>query len=139
MQTGNARLDELLRRQFGHITRRQLLAVGFKSHLIDRWIKDGWLIPVYRGVFAVGHRPVLPVARSAGALLACGPGAALSHSSAASLWGFRKGWKLPFEVSTRSRNRPPAIRIHALKLARLDIRIQLGLRVTSPARTILDV
>ena len=53
-------------------------------------------------MYAVGHRPVLPVDRAHGALLAAGPEAALSHRSAASLRGLVKDWHFPFEV-TRSR------------------------------------
>src|SRR4051794_25262564 len=73
------------RRRGGHVTRRQLLALGLTSRQIDSRIERGWLIPAYRGVYAVGHRPVLPVDRAHGALLAAGPKTVLSHRSAASL------------------------------------------------------
>jgi hypothetical protein len=64
----------------------------------------------------------------------------LSHASAASLWGFNKYWDLPFEVTVAtSHRRRPGIVIHRSRtLTRRDLDRQLGIRVTSPARTILD-
>jgi very-short-patch-repair endonuclease len=72
-------------------------------------------------------------------VLACGPGAALSHRSAASLWGIEKNWSEPFEVTApgvRCHRGIKAYRSHSLKAA--DITTQLGVRVTTPARTLLD-
>jgi hypothetical protein len=103
-------------------------------------VRVGRLIPVYAGVYAVGHVPGSPVDRAVGALLACGPGAALSHGSAASLWGIFKQWSMPFEVTARSDHRRQGIRVHRSRtLTRKDIRVHLGVRVTSPARTLLDI
>ena len=46
---------------------------------------------------------------------------------------------MPFHVSVRGDRRRPEIAIHrAPTLWRADIRTQLGIRVTSPARTLLD-
>ena len=63
----------------------------------------------------------------------------LSHSSAASLWGFDKHWDEPFEVTAPSIRIREGIKVHRCRtLARRDITRQLGIRVTSPARTVLD-
>jgi hypothetical protein len=139
-----ARLDGaiavLATRQHGHVTRAQLLELGLSVHGIGYRVEISRLIPVYAGVYAVGHLPTAPVARAGGAVLACGPGAALSHGSAATLWGFRKRWQSPFEVTVRSDRRRRGIRIHRSRvLARSDVRLHLGVRVTSPARTALDI
>jgi very-short-patch-repair endonuclease len=75
------------------------------------------------------------------ASLACGPGAALSHGSAAALWGF--GSELPglVEVSLppgRS-SQQPGLRAHrraALKPS--DVTTHKRIPVTSPVRTLID-
>jgi Transcriptional regulator, AbiEi antitoxin len=129
----------LAAKQFGYVTRAQLLGLGVGADAIDYRIAIGRLIPVYRGVHAVGHRPVMPVPRAFAAVLACGENAALSHGSAVSLWGFSKHWDTPFEVTVPSLRSREGIRVHRSRtLARRDITWQLGIRVTSPARTVLD-
>jgi very-short-patch-repair endonuclease len=110
------------------------------SGTIAHWLKRGWLIRVYAGVYAVGHVPTSPIARAVGAVLACGPGAALSHGSAASLWGIEKKWRQPFEVTALQTHRHDGIKAHrSHSLHPGDITTQLGVRVTTPARTLLDV
>jgi very-short-patch-repair endonuclease len=127
-------------RQRGFVTRVQLLLIGLGPGAIDYRIRRGWLIPVYTGVYAVGHRPISPIDRAAAAVLACGDGAVLSHSSAAALWGFVKRWRMPFETTARHALRRSGICVHRSRaLTHADIRILLGIRVTSPARTVLDV
>jgi hypothetical protein len=130
----------IARRQGGFITRAQLLRLGLTAEQIKYRIRIGRLIPVHRGVYAVGHLPLLPVDRAHGALLACGPAAVLSHRSAASLWAFYSDWKFPFEVTTREDRRPSGVRVHLSRtLVRHDVRRQLGVRTTSPARTVFDM
>ncbi len=130
---------ELASRQHGYVKRRQLLEIGLGPRAIKYRIQVGRLIPVYAGVYAVGHLPTLPRDRAFGALLACGPGAVLSHGSAATLWGIFRRWETPFEVTARSARRRPGIHVHRAKLTRADVTTQLGIRVTSPARTVLDI
>ena len=130
------RIAELSKR--GYVRRVRLLAAGIGAEAIRYRVHVGRLIPEYAGVYAVGHVPTLPQDRAYGAVLACGPGAALSHGSAASLWGILKSWDFPFEVTVMSRRRPRGIHTHRAKLTPDDTRIQAGIRVTSPARTVLD-
>jgi hypothetical protein len=126
-------------RQHGYITRARLLAIGLGRRAIQYWVSTGRLIPVYAGVYAVGYVQRTPVARSCAAVLACGEKAALSHGSAASLWGFYKHWDMPFEVTAPSIRIREGIKVHRCRtLARRDITRQLGIRVTSPARSVLD-
>jgi hypothetical protein len=132
-------IAQIARHQLGNITRGQLIALGMSTTSIDRWVKLGHLYRVHRGVYAVGRPPVTPLEKAAAAVLACGPGAALSHSSAMTLWGFWKRWDQPFEVTIKGDRRPRGIRVHRpVGLICRDSRIQLGIRVTSPARTLLD-
>ena len=118
----------------------QLLALGLSRGDIAYRIRVGRLHRVYAGVYAVGVIPTLPVPRAAAAVLACGAGAALSHLSALCLWGWHKPWDVPFEVTAPSNHARPGIRVHrSTALTRQDVRMHLGIRVTSPARTVLDV
>jgi len=129
----------LARRQHRNITRAQLLALGLGPAAITYRCRTGRLHRVHPGVYSVGAPPTTPLERAAAAALACGPGAALSHESALTLWGFAKHWRMPVHVSVPSDRRRPGIAIHrAPTLSRSDIRRQLGIRVTSPARTVLD-
>jgi Transcriptional regulator, AbiEi antitoxin len=133
------RIAALARRQRGYVTRPQLMKLGLGRRAIQYRVSIGRLIPVYAGVYAVGHLPTLPQDRAAGALLACGEGAVLSHSTAATAWGIFKRWEMPFEVTLGSLRSRKGIRIHRCRLERWDIKTQIGLRVTSAARTLLDV
>jgi hypothetical protein len=129
----------LAKKQHGYATRQQLLRLGLGRGAIRRRIAGGRLIPVYAGVYAVGHTPTHPLERAHGALLACGPGAVLSHGSAGVVWGLFKEWRMPFEVTVPGRRRRPEITIHSAKLIRPDWTTNLGIRVTSPARTVMDM
>jgi very-short-patch-repair endonuclease len=135
------RIAAAARKQHGYITRSQLLALGLGPSAIVYRVKIGRLIPVYAGVYAVGHVPLGAEARSHAAVLACGRGAVLSHGSAAGLWKYVKYWTPPpFEVTARSKRRRPGITVHrATTLTREDITCQLGVPVTSPARTVFDM
>ncbi|PZR67472.1 MAG: hypothetical protein DLM63_06290 [Solirubrobacterales bacterium] len=81
------RLGQRARSQHGLLTHAQLLEAGLGTAAISYRIKVGRLHRVHRQVYAIGHRPVSAHARAMAAVLACGPGATLSHRSAAELWG----------------------------------------------------
>jgi uncharacterized protein DUF559/transcriptional regulator with AbiEi antitoxin domain of type IV toxin-antitoxin system len=97
------------------------------------------LVIVHRGVYALGHAPQASADRAYAAVLACGRSALLSHGSAASLWGIYDRWWTPFEVIVETARRRPGIRIHRATVDRKDVRRHLGIRVTSPARTVFDI
>lgn len=130
----------LARKQHGYVTRAQLLALGLGPEGIKYRITIGRLIRVYAGVYAVGHIPLGQEARAHAAVLACGDGAVLSHQSAAALWKYVKDWPAQFEVTARIDHRRKGIKTHRTKtLIRRDIDRQLGVPVTSPARTVFDM
>jgi len=130
----------LAAKQNGNITRRQLHAIGVDDGGIAWRIKIGRLYRVFRGVYSVGHPAITPHQRAAAAVLACGPGAALSHSSAMTLWGYWRHWDKPLEVIIVGDRRTKGIRVHrSTTLRRQDMTTQLGIRVTTPARTLLDM
>jgi hypothetical protein len=124
-------------RHHGNVTRAHLVGLGLNDAAIARRVQRGWLHPVHRGVYAVGRPPKMPLERAAAAVLACGPGAALSHQGALALWGFASTWPASFDVITA--RRPRGITTHRFTgLLRRDLTVQRGIRVTSPARTVLD-
>ncbi len=136
----NKAIAALARKQHGYVTRRQLLKLGLGRRAIEYRVASGSLIVVYAGVYAVGHLPLAPEARAHAAVLACGDRAILSHTSAACLWKYSKHWTTPYEVTVASKRRRPGIKVHrATTLTRRDITRQLGVPVTSPARTVFDM
>ena len=91
----------------------------------------------------MGH-PVLTVnGRRMAAVLAAGPGAVLSHASAASLWEIRPSAAARIDVSVRSkggRGKRPGLRLHrATHLRDDEVTEHQAIRVTTPARTLLDL
>lgn len=129
----------LAKRQHGFLTRRQLRQLGLREGAIEWRLKQGRLIPVHAGVYALGHLPALALDRAHAALLACGREAVLSHDSAAWIWGLHAHFRQPFEVTTPKVKRRPGVIIHRAALDRDDVRHNRGFRVTSPARTALDL
>jgi very-short-patch-repair endonuclease len=123
-------------RQRGVITYEQLRDLGFSGHAIDHRVDVGRLHRLYRGVYAVGRRDVSRLGQWMAAVLACDPGALLSHSSAAALYGI-------------VRDRPGAIEICVpRKVSHAGIRPHRGVReawrhrripVTSPIDTLIDL
>ena len=130
----------LARKQHGYVTRRQLLKLGLGDDAIAYRIRIRRLIPVYAGVYAVGHIPLGQEAGAHAAVLACGDGAALSHDSAAALWKYVKRWPRELEVTAPTDRRRDGIKVHrAKRLTRRDVTRQPGIPVTSPARTVFDM
>jgi len=100
----SARAWALARRQHGVITRRDLLALGFSPKAIEHRLARGRLHPVARGVYSVGWPRLTREGRWMAAVLACGKGAALSHRSAAALWGIAEERTDRIDISVRRRS-----------------------------------
>lgn len=129
----------LAARQHGNITRQQLIDLAVGAEAIKHRVRTGRLHRVHLGVYALGRPPQSALEHAAAAVLACGPGAALSHLSALALWGLRGRWPPRFDVTVARDRRPKAIRVHRpVGLIGRDFRRHLRIRVTSPARTLLD-
>ncbi len=133
-------IAECAGRQHGVITRAQLRSIGLDDSAIGYRARQGRLLRLYRGVYAVGHRPPSPLARAAAAVLACGARAVLSHRSALTLWGLARPWRFPPEVTTSTYRRPHGIRVHGSRsLLPQHVTVHFGIPVTTVARTLLDV
>ncbi|HTW11954.1 MAG TPA: DUF559 domain-containing protein, partial [Solirubrobacteraceae bacterium] len=99
---------------------------------------------LHQGVYALTPPALLrPHGRRLAAVLACGPGAALSHRAAADLHGLLpyKGSRLDVTVPTGADRRRPNIHIHRSRtLAPAnDVMLIDRIPTTTPARTLLDL
>jgi hypothetical protein len=123
----------------GLITHRSLLAVGLSPSTITARCRRGRLIRAFHGVYFVGHAEITPIARAEAAVMACGERSALSHDSAAALYGLRKWPRIP-EISSPLRRDHKGIRAHrTTTLTRRDVTTRNGIRVTTVARTTADI
>ena len=123
----------------GLITNASLREIGLTRRAITDRCAAGRLIRIHQGVYFVGHAERTPLARAEAAVLACGPRAALSHDSAAALYGVRRWPRVP-EVSSAVQHKRPGIRAHRTStLTRADITTREGIRVTTPTRTLADI
>ena len=128
--------------QRGRIARRQLEAIGVNSSSVVWRVARARLFPSLRGVFVVGHNACVELGAETEALLSVRDGAALSHWSAAALWGLRKPRPPEVEVVVDDSEGAvnPGVRVHRSRiLERKDVWIRNRLPVTSPARTLLDI
>jgi very-short-patch-repair endonuclease len=135
-------LAELATRQHGVVSRADLLGLGVGEHAIDRLVRAGRLHRLYRGVYAVGHNALTLHGRWMAAVLACGLNAALSHTTATAALDLRRaGETIHVTVPGRGgRQAPKGIKLHrSPTLTPAEITTVRGIRVTRPARTIIDV
>jgi very-short-patch-repair endonuclease len=133
------RVAALAGRQYGVASRTQLLRMGLTAPAIDARVARGVLHVVHRGIYAVGHPAVAPDGLRLAAVLACGPGAALSHVSAAALLRIRETTSALHDVTARTRGRRPGLRVHRAALDPRDAGTVRGIPVTAPARTLVDL
>jgi very-short-patch-repair endonuclease len=130
----------LAARQHGVVARAQLVALGLGHRAIDHRVACGRLHVVHHGVYAVGHRRLTRRGQWMAAVLAAGPGATLSHRSAAALWDLHRSAQTRIEVSTPSRRRHrPGIEVHRAGLQPDEVTEVDGIPVTTVPRTLLDL
>jgi very-short-patch-repair endonuclease len=134
-------LVEMAARQHGRVSRQQLLALGFERGAIHHRVVTGRLHPEHAGVYAVGNRTVTRESREMAAVLACGPGAVISHWTAAARWGFLRPSRGPVHVTVEGdRRNQRGIRVHAIKRSHPHDRSRRdGIPITSVPRTLLDL
>jgi very-short-patch-repair endonuclease len=124
------------------VARWQLAAVGLTPRQLERRVATGHLVRVHRGVYAVGHRRLNRDGYWLAAVLACGPGALLSHRDAAALHAL-----LPLvdsgrtHVTTAGRCTPQrGIEVHGRCVLHADdVTTVGGIPVTTVARTLVDI
>ncbi len=134
-------MTELARGQHGVVTRGQLLGLGFGGTAIAGRVRRGLLQAIHPGVYVLGGSEPTANARRRAAILACGPGAVLSHRSAARAWGI-----YPYEPERIEVSRPAAggtkhgsIVLHQARLLEDELSDVRGIPVTSLFRTVFDL
>jgi len=139
------RVDEaiagLARAQHGVVATRQLRDLDIGEATIARATERGVLLRLHQGVYAVAHTALRPEAHRLAAVLACGPGAVLSHASAAAAWGLVADHGARFEITTpaaggRGRGR---LKVYRRVLHEADRTVLDAIPITTVARALLDL
>jgi hypothetical protein len=123
--------------QWGIVSIEQLYACGLSYRQVQVRVNRGSLHPLYRGVYAVGHHNVSREGRFLAAVTACGPGAALSHYSAAALHDLVYWDGRPFDVSAPTKRSHPRINVH--RPTAIERIVVKGIPVTPKLRTVIDL
>ena len=133
-------LADLAEDQYGVVSTRQLKTLGYSRAAITRAARSGRLHPLHRGVYAVGHKSLTWHGHCLAAILACGPNAVASHTSAAWLWGLSTSRPGTFHVTVPTRRHAKAaMHLHFARFADEDCTFLEGIPATSLARTLLDL
>jgi very-short-patch-repair endonuclease len=134
-------IARLAGRQFGVVTRAQLIELGLGEDAIDSRLARGRLHRLHRGVYSVGHAIVPKEGRWLAAVLRLGDGAVLSHGSAAEVWGLRRAEQSRrIDVAApRPARSPRGICRHCLQLMPEEMTVRHRIPVTTLTRTILDI
>jgi predicted transcriptional regulator of viral defense system len=136
--SSKALVAERARRQWGRLTWTQLKQLGLSDATVADWLRQGYLHRLLPRVYAVGHPASGYEADLAAALLYSGPGAMLSHDTAAHWLGLLDDRPRQIHVSTpRQRSSQPGIAVHP---RRGGARIwHNGFPTTTVAETLLDL
>jgi hypothetical protein len=128
-------------RQFGVMSGAQLRDVGLGRGAVHNAVRSGRLHRVHHGVYALGHTLLRPEGHRLAAVLACGPGAVLSHRSAAAHWELLATSQQRIDVTApRTRQGVPGIRLHTSRsLDARDTTRHEGIPITTVHRTLLDL
>jgi very-short-patch-repair endonuclease len=136
----DAALAVLAGSQHGVVSRAQLEALGLRRDAVLRRVEQKRLQRLYPGVYAVGHDALTPDSRRLAAVLACGPGALLSHRAGGALQGLLPSSPQAEVTVPHGRKPKPGLLIHRSRLIHPDDRSGVrGIPVTSVARTLVDL
>ncbi|MDQ6731154.1 MAG: hypothetical protein M3022_12875 [Actinomycetota bacterium] len=102
----------------------------------------GRLRRLHHGVYAYGHRRLTPSGHRLAEVLACGPGAVLSHRSAATLWELLATARTRIDVTVPGTSRRTRTGVHLHRTRELrpgDVAVIDGVPVTTVNRTLCDL
>jgi len=137
-----AAIVALFARQYAVTSVEQLKDLGLSARAVRDRVAAGRLHRIHRGVYALVDSSLLTrEGRWLAAVLACGPGAVISHRSAAALLQLRPTAPGSVDVTApnrRGRSRP-GISAHAGSLQPDDVTTVRGIPCTSLARTAVDL
>jgi very-short-patch-repair endonuclease len=123
----------------GVVTHAEALAAGLSAHQVAHRVRTGGLIPIYRGVYRLGHRAPSAKATSMAAVKACGEGSASAGFDAAFQLGLVRGEPLIPEVVTPTERRIAGIDTRRARRTKIEVVEVDGIPVTSPAQTLVDL
>ncbi|MBS1887232.1 MAG: hypothetical protein JSU06_08595 [Actinobacteria bacterium] len=110
---------------------------------IDRWLSGGRLRALHRDVYAFGPRPLTKRGKWLAGVLALGPGAFLSHESAAALWGLGGDRPQIHVNAPRGRQVRPGrrsgVKVHRCRFDPDEVTVRDGIPVSTLARTLFDL
>ncbi len=125
-------------RQWGVLSLSQLGGLGYNRMAVGRLVARGYLVRLYPAVYALGQPPQRVEGRLAAALFHAGPGAALSHTTAAWWWELIDAEPRTIHLVTSHRPAPARnLRIHRPR--DFERTTHRRLPVTRPSRTLLDL
>jgi hypothetical protein len=138
-ENAKLRVGHVAGRQQGRITNAQLLTMGVSKTTIGNWKRAGYLHARRPGVYAVGSPARTDESDLWEAILYAGPGAMLSHGTAA-WWRDLIDFPVrPIHVSTPRRKRSlPGIAVHGRR-TELNRERHKAMPVTSVAQMMLDL
>jgi len=130
-------------RQHGVVSAAQLRTAGMSKSVASKRVRAGRLHRIHRGVYAVGHTRLSFEGRCMAAVLALGAEAAVSHQSAAALWGLIRSPAGSVDVTVArggGRERRQGIRLHRSRtLVAGALTLRNGIAITKPKRTLRDL
>jgi hypothetical protein len=138
----NPAIAALAEAQHGVVSREQLRKLGLGDSAVTARAASGYLRPLFRGTFAVGHGAIDRRGRIMAAALACDDGTIVSHGSAAELLGLWKVRASAIDVipSGWSGREIDGVRWHGVRAPLADeIETLEGIRLTNVSRTIIDM
>ncbi|HEX2043069.1 MAG TPA: type IV toxin-antitoxin system AbiEi family antitoxin domain-containing protein [Acidimicrobiales bacterium] len=137
------RIQMLAATQHGVVARRQLRELGVSRQAIRSRVAKGILLPHGPQALILAGSPPTWQQELMVALVDAGPGAAVSHESAAALLGLPGYWPGPVEISRQrdaQRGVPMVGQVHESRcLPAHHVTVIDGLRVTTLPRTLFDL
>jgi hypothetical protein len=111
--------------------------------MVFRRHEAGLLVRLHQGVYALGHQHLTREGRWMAAVLACGPGAVLSHFSAGRLWNLCGSYG-PVEVLRQAGgvrdDGHQGVRLHQTRrLEPFEVTVEKGIPVASIERVLADM
>jgi very-short-patch-repair endonuclease len=137
-------IARLAQRRWGVFDLADAVPQGLTKQMAYKRVAAGRLWRLHTGVYSIVPPHLLTrEGRWLAAVLACGPGGALSHTHAAALWEIRHAPTGAIHVTvptTAGRKRRSGISIHRSgTLLTSQITVRRGIPVTQPARTLTDL
>lgn len=139
-ETPEHRCELIAADQYGVITRDQALEAGMTLREIRGRTSSGRWRKLHPRVYAPSSAPASWRQRLMAAASWAGEGSAISHRSAAALWGFDGFTPGVIELTTARSLTSPAVIVHrSRRLPECDVTTCDGISVTTPTRTLIDI